>query len=98
VSAPAGLPYLETTAPDYAGAAASKFTIEDHGAGLQILRGPCPRCAAPIDIPIVRQVVKSFGAAPDTDNVEPVMCTCEETHDGRPEGRVGCGAYWNFAL
>lgn len=100
MTATPGLPYHETTATDYAAAAATTFVIEDHGAGLQILRGPCPRCAATIDIAIVRQVVKGGGPALNVDDpiIEPAMCTCEETHDGRPEGRVGCGAYWNFAL
>lgn len=96
MTAPADLPYSETTTLDYATAAASTFTIDDHGVGLQVLRGPCPRCEALIDILIVKLVVK--GASPVPDSVEPVTCTCEETHDGRPEDRIGCGAYWNFAL
>ncbi|MGH3898686.1 MAG: hypothetical protein ACRDTA_10625 [Pseudonocardiaceae bacterium] len=100
MTATSGLPYRETTEPTFTITAASTFIIEDHGIGLQILHGPCPRCAATIDIPIVRQVVKGTGqtATTDTPAIEPVMCTCEEAHDGRPEDRVGCGAYWNFAL
>jgi hypothetical protein len=100
VSTASNLPYRETTDPDYAATAATTFIIEDHGIGLRLLRGRCPRCAAAIDIPVVRQVVKGSGqtVTASTSAIEPVLCTCDETHDGRPEGRVGCGAYWNFTL
>ena len=30
--------------------------------------------------------------------VEPMICTCEDPHPDRPEGRVGCGAYWTLTI
>ncbi|MGW2571656.1 hypothetical protein [Streptomyces sp. NPDC001537] len=94
------LPYLETTDPGFADSAADTFVIEDHGVGLRILCGPCPRCSATIDIPLFQETVKGPGSpsAAGRSGVETVMCTCEEPHEGRPEGRLGCGAYWNFLL
>jgi hypothetical protein len=92
------VPYQERTEPAYAETAVTTFEIEDYGAGVQILRGLCPRCAAAIEIPVVSHVVKSVGPAADRPPYETVMCMCEESHDGRPEGRVGCGAYWNLEL
>lgn len=91
--------YQETTDPSYASTAAQTFVIESHGISLQVLRGPCPRCNVTIDVPIVRAIVKGLNSTTTSpDDVEPVICTCEEPHEGRPEGRVGCGAYWNFSL
>ena len=95
------LPYLEITEPGFAPAAAATFTIDSYGAGVQLLRGPCPRCSAVIDIPVVVEVVKGAGrpGQPAGEPAEePVICTCGEKHDGRPADRVGCGAYWNFVL
>lgn len=99
---PTPLPYREITDQQYAITAAGEFEIEEYRPGILTLRGPCPRCGAIIEIPVVGQVVKgvtpealSFGEASEW---EPVICTCEEPHEGRPEGRVGCGAYWNFIL
>ncbi|MBE8475991.1 hypothetical protein [Streptomyces justiciae] len=94
------LPYLETTEPGFADSAADTFVIHEHGVGLRILCGPCPRCSAPIDIPLFQETVKGTRSHPSTatSGIETVMCTCQEPHEGRPEGRVGCGAYWNFLL
>jgi hypothetical protein len=48
---------------------------------------------------VVRGVSQVAAASPsEASDGEPVICTCEEPHDGRPEGQVGCGAYWNFIL
>ena len=99
-----GVPYQEVTDPRFAAEAAASFVVEDHGDGVQLLRGPCPRCRIHIDVPVVPEIVRTYrpeadvgGGMPD-GTVEPVICTCTEPHDGRPEGRVGCGAYWNFIL
>lgn len=96
-------PYLETTDPGYAEAAAAAFEIQELGNGSLTLRGPCPRCHAEIEIPVVDRVVRGIPWGPvapavQQPDVEPVICTCAEPHGGRPEGRVGCGAYWNFTL
>ncbi len=29
---------------------------------------------------------------------EPMVCTCEAAHAGRPDGYLGCGAYWNVRI
>ncbi len=98
---PVQQPYLEMTDPGYAATAAAAFEIEEYENGTLSLRGPCPRCLAQIEIPVVSRVVRGLtqpAVTPDSAEVEPVICTCAEPHGGRPEGRVGCGAYWNFTL
>jgi hypothetical protein len=100
---PTSLPYQEITGAQYATTAAGNFEIEEYKIGILTLRGPCPRCGAMIEIPVVDRVVRGVSqvaaASPsEASDGEPVICTCEEPHDGRPEGQVGCGAYWNFIL
>ncbi|MFE5810630.1 hypothetical protein [Streptomyces sp. NPDC056491] len=108
---PLDLPYEEITAPEYAALAAALFTLEEGGPDVTVLRGSCPRCGAVLEVPVATQVfrrlrlipfqdvVRRLRAAPRTgDRVEPMLCTCEDTHPGRPEGRVGCGAYWTLLL
>lgn len=107
------LEYRETTRPEYAEWVAEQFTIEEPEPGTQIVRGPCPRCRTVIDIPVVSAVFRlvvddALGAtravwgrkrasAPNPQ-VEPMMCTCEDPHLGRPQDYVGCGAYWNLTI
>jgi hypothetical protein len=95
------LPYAEVTDEAYAEVAARTFTVEEPHPGTVVLRGPCPRCLAVIDIPIVDFVVsRSFPFAgadamsSDVGHVESMMCTCEDPHPNRPDGAYGCGAYW----
>lgn len=89
------LPYEDATADVYAVKAAASFTVTHIAAGLRHLTGPCPRCGALIEIPVVDTVYKTrAGDGP----IEAVVCTCAEPHPGRPEGHVGCGAYWNLIL
>jgi hypothetical protein len=99
---PAPEPYKEMTDPGYATTAAAAFEIDEYEAGALTLRGPCPRCRAEIEIPVVSSIVRGLtqwaGMPQSAARIEPVVCTCEEPHGGRPEGRVGCGAYWNFIL
>lgn len=98
------LPYAEMTSHGYAATAAASFVVEDYGEGVELLRGPCPRCGSLIEVPVFAGVVRTYRpqtGTPDADEdgvSEPVICTCTEKHEGRPEGRVGCGAYWNFVL
>jgi hypothetical protein len=108
---PGCVPYLEITDDSYAQKAAPTFRIEETRPGARVLRGQCPRCDAIIDIPVMPTV---FGGsrwsitglfhpadrkAADADYVEPVLCTCDaHSHAGRPEGRKGCGAYWNLLI
>lgn len=108
---PSQLPYQEITDDRYAQEAAPTFRIEEPRPGIRVLRGHCPRCHAIIDIPVVptvfegsrRSVTGLFrrhdSSPGEAGTVEPVLCTCDNhDHPGRPEGRKGCGAYWNFVV
>jgi len=100
---PAPLPYQEIADPGFSVAAADAFEIQEQQMGVLSLRGPCPRCGTVIEILVVDHIVRRWGGAASGQDaaaprVEPVICTCDEPHAGRPEGREGCGAYWNFTL
>ena len=104
---PQPLPYLEITNQGYATLAAQNFTIEEPKSGTLVLRGPCPRCNAVIDVPVVSGIVRSFrlfsvrrpsGKNSAASHAEPMMCTCEDEHAGRPKDAYGCGAYWTLTL
>ncbi|MFK0136302.1 hypothetical protein [Streptomyces murinus] len=89
------------TKQQYALDAALTFAVDSYGPGLDMLRGPCPRCRALIEIPLFHELVKAGGHPGVTLSDpagEPVLCTCEEDHEGRPAGRTGCGAYWNLVV
>ena len=108
---PGTLPYEEITDDKYALEAAPTFSIEESRPGMRVLRGKCPRCYAIIDIPVMATVFEGnrwsltdlrrpgSRKTGHADPVEPVLCTCEvHDHPGRPEGRKGCGAHWNFVI
>lgn len=105
--------YQEVTDPAYAEKVAKTFTLDEPEPGTQILRGPCPRCGTVIDVPVVSVVFRlimddALGttravwgrkkAVSDGPQVEPMMCTCEDPHPGRPPDYVGCGAFWKLAI
>jgi hypothetical protein len=103
------LPYTEITDDTYGGRAAKDFTVTELAHGTLALRGPCPRCHAFIEIPLVSSIFRSsrsIGSWPpaqapksgEAGHKEPMMCTCEDNHPNRPEGRSGCGAYWTLAI
>jgi hypothetical protein len=99
------LPYLEITQDGYAEQAARTFSIEEAEPGDYVLRGPCPRCGAVVDIPVVAGIFdgsRSLAHRPQPGDggkfTEPVICTCEDDHPNRPPERFGCGAYWNFVI
>jgi hypothetical protein len=95
------LPYQEISEPDYATEAAKTFQLDKIRVGMWALRGSCPRCRAHLEILVVYDVVvkgRTAPTGPEQDDNEPVMCTCDEPHPGRPQGQLGCGAYWIFAL
>lgn len=66
--------------------------------------GPCPRCRDEITVEIPRP--PAFDALREEDAEEPATqapddsarraCDCEGEHNGRPEGRRGCGV-WGYA-
>ncbi|MET9412368.1 hypothetical protein ABZX90_42695 [Streptomyces sp. NPDC002935] len=108
-STPTGepLPYLEITDEDYGRRAASEFTVDEVRSDTLILRGPCPRCRASLEIPVVTTIVHRgfFGRRlrrveppQPADQVEPMMCMCEDDHPNRPDRRYGCGAYWTVII
>jgi hypothetical protein len=98
--------YREVSEPDYAEKAATTFVIEDFDIGMSLLSGLCPRCGVAIEVPLIDGVFRGAGSAVRVDTAEraggaravPIICTCSEAHAGRPDGRVGCGAYWIFDL
>ena len=105
----APLPYKAITDDTYAVDAAKSFSVTELGHGTLVLRGPCPRCRALIDIPVVSSIFRSSWSvgswlrarAPKTAEAghkEPMMCTCEGDHPNRPEGHKGCGAYWTLTI
>jgi len=107
--APGELPYQEITQDGYASRAAPTFTIEEPRPGLRVLRGQCPRCEAIIEIPVMSSVFDGMRSLSDlfrsgtrkavsSETIEPVLCTCNHDHPGRPGDRHGCGAYWNFVI
>ena len=101
------LPYREVTDETYARLAAEKFTVEELRPGTLVLRGPCPRCNAIIEVPVVSSIFRSsrlpgsrrlHSNSAATGRVEPMMCTCADEHPNRPHGAYGCGAYWTLLL
>lgn len=69
--------------------------------------GPCPRCGDDITVEIPRppEFDVRGGWAEDVEEPAPAKepgetarrsCNCMGKHDGRPEGRHGCGV-WGFA-
>ena len=97
------LPYAETTNDEYARLVARTFTAAEPHPGTLVLSGPCPRCTAPIDIPVVTEVFRDRRSRrPDRADreplVEPMACTCDEDHPDRPDGLQGCGAYWTLLV
>jgi hypothetical protein len=103
------LPYREVTDPTYTQLVAQNFTLDEPEPGILVLRGSCPRCSALLEIPAVgsifqgmRSINDIFGRRrpipPSGTHVEPMICTCEDEHPNRPEGRTGCGAYWTLLI
>ena len=100
---PALLPYLEVTNPGYAATAASAFEVQEGQLGDLSLRGPCPRCGIVIEIPVFDYVVRKAGwpavwRSRRTRASNPSSAPVMNPTKCRPEGQVGCGAYWNFTL
>lgn len=100
-------PYREITEESYATFAAEHFTVEEPMPGMLVLRGPCPRCGAIMEAPVVDSIFRSTrgirlsrrSSQPAVEShVEPMMCDCGEDHADRPEGLSGCGAYWILTI
>lgn len=106
------LEYLEITSDEYAKLAAATFKVTPMSRHEFLLTGPCPRCAAVVQIPVVTGVYKTFRGFAAFEWMkpqavkepvsavrdEPCVCTCEEEHPNRPDGRTGCGAQWPLRL
>jgi hypothetical protein len=105
------LPYAETTEDAYGEETAKSFSIIELPHGGLLLCGPCPRCHATIEVPVVSTIFKSPRSLLDKlrphsstalttgrDHTEPMMCICTDEHPDRPEGRAGCGAYWTLTI
>ncbi len=105
------LPYREVSEGDYAQRAADQnFVLDMSEPGVPILRGTCPRCSDFMIFPVLEDVYKVIspknqhaalaakGAGDSRDQIEPMICTCEKEHPGRPAQAEGCGAYWKLRL
>ncbi|EIV91770.1 hypothetical protein [Frankia sp. QA3] len=107
---PSAGPYLEITDLAYGAHVAETFEVEQPQSRTLVLRGRCPRCDHPMEFLVTDQVVKRWRRSnpqdeppppPGSDDrtaEEPMVCTCEGDHAGRPEGYLGCGAYWNVKI
>lgn len=93
---------IETT-DAYSATAATAFVAQPTTGGI-VLVGPCPRCADPMQYPWVddsyRGILPPTGlsALPANRRTAKMICTCSAPHEGRPDGEIGCGAYWNLSL
>jgi hypothetical protein len=106
------LEYQEITKDEYAEQAARTFTVTKIARHELLLTGPCPRCAAVVQIPVVTGVYKTFRGFAAFEwmkpqavkqpvsavREEPCVCTCDEAHPNRPAGHTGCGAQWQLRL
>lgn len=103
-------PYSEVSDSGYAEYAADNFTLDMTQPGFTVLRGTCPRCEDFMVYPVLEDVYKTTrpndgggtsktpGESDSSGRVEPMICTCEGEHPGRPAGAEGCGAYWSLRL
>jgi hypothetical protein len=102
-------PYRENTQDSYAQWAADTFAARNAEPGVLLLHGSCPQCQANIEVVIVTTIFAArhrirdwlrSARQPkrDEDVRQPVLCTCQDDHPGRPDGRLGCGAYWTMII
>lgn len=79
------------------------------GDGVLILTGECPRCGheftatiplTPATVTPGRAITGQFGGSAMTANPvqHTVYCACQQEHEGRPDGDLGCGAVTNLTL
>jgi hypothetical protein len=108
------MPYQEMTDPAFGQRAADTFVASRTADRAISLVGPCPRCSSGMEVVIPgemflatrtsllrRALGRPDGTASPAGSQEeevPMICLCTATHPGRPEGRKGCGAYWNLTV
>jgi hypothetical protein len=95
-STEAGLPYQEISDGAYSSGFAASCTVSSRQTGV-LLAGPCPRCAHFMQTYQAEASQKSIVVRAATEEIL-LMCTCQESHPGRPDGWGGCGAYWTIRL
>ncbi|MER6318621.1 hypothetical protein ABT237_33355 [Streptomyces sp. NPDC001581] len=99
------LPYEETTDPRYAQEVAQNHDLQHVKGDDYVFVCTCPRRGAALDIPLFDPEFRTSppgnaqagaaGSQSASNPPVPMSCTCQGTnHDGRPEGRSGCGAFW----
>ncbi|WP_261553770.1 hypothetical protein [Frankia tisae] len=100
-AAPRAVGYEEVTDPDFRAHAEATFHQDRPLRGGLLLRGHCPRCGHYMTYYATNVVVRGLlpprrtrPPAPTAGSDLTVICTCEESHAGRPESYHGCGAYW----
>ena len=90
-----------------------EFVPSDEAPVRIVLGGPCPRCEEQMvqvhPLFIVKGVEEIDEATavglwelagtdvPDQWDI-PMSCACGEAHATRPEGAIGCGAYWGLTV
>lgn len=103
---PLNEPFEEVTDLAYGEHAAATFEVEQPHPRTLVLRGTCPRCRHSMEFMISDEVVRRLRwfrpgtkeSMPVKTTEEPMLCTCGADHPNRPEGYVGCGAYWNLEV
>lgn len=98
---PAPTPYHVVTDDHYGEQVATSFDASPIQGG-NILSGLCPRCADAMTFPQVKGVFRTIWPgrpkASTAATTLPMNCRCTEEHPGRPNGKKGCGAYWNITV
>ncbi|MFE2943779.1 hypothetical protein ACFXKG_32710 [Streptomyces sp. NPDC059255] len=103
------LDYETTTEPRYAQEVAQNHDLQHVKGDDYVIVYTCPRCGAAQEDPLfepgfraARAANAPAGARPaaaaSANVLLPMSCHCMGTHDARPEGRSGCGAYWTVEL
>jgi hypothetical protein len=105
------MPYREAFDLEFAERAAASFSASVVDEDTVSLTGPCPRCGTGMNVVVpsemffadrtrlLRRLLGRPGRQPSPPDQEvPMFCSCRAEHPGRPEGRTGCGAYWNLAV
>ncbi|SFR00013.1 hypothetical protein SAMN04488564_101991 [Lentzea waywayandensis] len=95
--APSPLPFAEVTAETYAEAFSATCEPTETRRGV-LLTGTCPRCGDRMDYLVPTGVFLGASGTSARVRPTPVMCTCNGSHEGRPDADEGCGAYWTVEL
>lgn len=88
--------YDERADEGWAEVVGSAFSWQDRE-GTWVLHGSCPRCGHEMYKAFAAETWLTDEARGGTRTVV-VTCNCTQQHVGRPDGRLGCGAYGGLEL